>query len=128
MKIAVTYKNGEVFQHFGHAEQFKIYDVVDGKIINSMVIDTNGSGHGALSGFLKQFQTNALICGGIGAGARTALSQIGIEIFGGVSGNADLAVENYIAGKLIFDPNASCNHHGDHGHTHTCGEHGCGKH
>ena len=56
MKIAVTYENGEVFQHFGHSEQFKIYEVQDGKIAGAEVVDTNGSGHGALAGFLKDMQ------------------------------------------------------------------------
>ncbi len=53
MKIAATYKNGQVFQHFGHTEQFKIYNVENGEIAESEVIDTNGSGHGALVGLLS---------------------------------------------------------------------------
>lgn len=48
MKIAVTYDNGQVFQHFGHTEQFKIYEVTDGQIVSAEVIGTNGQGHGAL--------------------------------------------------------------------------------
>ena len=52
MKIAVTYENGQIFQHFGHTEQFKIYEAADGKITHAEVVDTNGSGHGALAGFL----------------------------------------------------------------------------
>jgi hypothetical protein len=30
MKIAVTYENGMIFQHFGHTEQFKIYETENG--------------------------------------------------------------------------------------------------
>ena len=48
MKIAVTYENGEIFQHFGHTEQFKVYEAEDGKIVNSAVQSTNGQGHGAV--------------------------------------------------------------------------------
>ena len=66
MRIAVTYENGQIFQHFGHTEQFKLYEVEDGKITGSEVVDTNGSGHGALAGFLMQHGINTLICGGIG--------------------------------------------------------------
>ena len=69
MRIAVTYENGQIFQHFGHTEQFKIYDVQDGKIISSNVVDTNGSGHGALSGMLSALGVDVLICGGIGGGS-----------------------------------------------------------
>ena len=85
MRIAVTYENGEIFQHFGHTEQFKIYDVEDGKIISSEVVDAGGSGHGALAGVLSALKVDALICGGIGGGAQMALSDVGIRLYGGVS-------------------------------------------
>ena len=129
MRIAVTYENGQIFQHFGHTEQFKVYDVEDGKIVAAEVVDTNGSGHGALAGVLGALNVDALICGGIGGGARMALDAAGIQLYGGVSGDADGAVEALIAGNLEFNPNVQCNHHGEH-HTHggNCGEHGCGGH
>ncbi len=128
MKIAVTYSNGKVYQHFGHTEQFKIYDVEDGQITASRVVDTNGSGHGALSSFLRLFGVDTLICGGIGGGARNALEAAGIGIFGGVTGDADKAVESFIAGQLAYDPEARCDHHhGDNDH-HNCGSHNCSDH
>ncbi len=130
MKIAVTYDNGQIFQHFGHTEQFKVYQVEDGKIISSQVFDTNGSGHGALAGFLKQLGADVLICGGIGGGAQIALAQANVKLYGGVSGNADKAVLAFLDGKLGFNPNVKCSHH-DHEHgdqPHTCGSHGCGSH
>ena len=74
MKIAVTFENGQVFQHFGHTEQFKIYTVEAGQVTASEVIDTNGSGHEALADFLKNLGAEALVCGGIGDGAQAALS------------------------------------------------------
>ena len=129
MKIAVTYENGAVFQHFGHTAQFKIYEVEDGKIVFSQVIDTNGSGHGALAGLLSALNVDVLICGGIGGGAQMALAQAGIRLFGGVRGEADAAVESFIGGSLAYDPAAKCDHHEHHhGEGHTCGEHGCGSH
>ena len=128
MKIAVTYENGEIFQHFGHTEAFKIYDVTDGKITDTQVVDTNGSGHGALAGFLVQHGIDTLICGGIGDGAQNALAQVGIRLFGGVSGNADDAVNAFLSGNLGYDPDVHCNHHEHHGEGHSCGNHGCGSH
>lgn len=126
MRIAVTYENGEIFQHFGHSKQFKVYDVEDNKIVKTEVIDTNGSGHGALVGVLAAAKADVLICGGIGGGAQTALREANIQIYGGVSGNADDAVKAFLAGNLAFDPKAHCEHH-EHDHeAHTCGEHGCG--
>ena len=128
MKIAVTYSNGEIFQHFGHTEQFKVYTVDGDKILSAEVIDTNGSGHGALAGLLSQRDVDVLICGGIGGGAQMALAQAGIKLYGGVNGDADEAVESFVAGNLAYDPDAKCDHH-DHHHDedHTCGEHGCGS-
>ena len=128
MRIAVTYENGEIFQHFGHSEQFKVYDIEEGKVIASEVVSTNGSGHGALAGVLASLNAEVLICGGIGGGAQVALAEAGIKLFGGVSGDADKAVEAYLAGNLAYNPNVQCNHHGEHHHGGTCGSHGCGSH
>ena len=127
MRIAVTYENGQIFQHFGHTAQFKVYDVQDGKIVSSKVVDTNGSGHGALAGVLSALNVDALVCGGIGGGAQSALAAAGIKLFGGVSGDADKAVEALVAGNLSFNPDVRCDHHDHHGEGHTCGDHGCGS-
>lgn len=130
MRIAVTYENGQIFQHFGHTAQFKIYDVANGEIVRAEVVDTNGSGHGALADFLMQLGVDALICGGIGGGAQMALAEVGIRLFGGVSGDADAAVNALIAGNLGYNPDVHCDHH-DHEHGeggHSCGSHGCGNH
>ena len=106
MRIGVTYENGEIRQ--------------------TQVVDTNGQGHGhgALSSFLTNAGVEVLICGGIGGSAQTALAAAGIWLFGGVSGNADEAVKNYIAGNLNYNPEVHCTHHE---HEHTCGEHHCGE-
>ena len=129
MKIAVTYENGNVYGHFGHTAAFKVYEAENGKVLSSQVVDTNGSGHGALAGLLAQEDVDVLICGGIGGGARYALMEAGIAIFGGVTGDADEAVELFLNNALNFDPNARCSHHDhQHGQGHTCGSHGCGSH
>ena len=130
MRIAVTYEDGKVFQHFGHTEMFKLYDIEDGKIVKEQVVDTNGQGHGALAGFLMEAQVDTLICGGIGGGAQAALAEAGIRLIGGVSGSADDAVNAYLAGNLAYNPNVRCSHHGhgeENGHGHSCGEHHCGE-
>lgn len=144
MRIAVTYEDGTIFQHFGHTERFKVYDVEDGKVQMSSVVNTNGSGHGALADLLKKGGIDTLICGGIGGGAKNALAEAGITLYGGVSGDTDQAVEALLSGKLQYNPDVACNHHGEHHHGeghncghhgehhhdegHTCGQHGCGGH
>ena len=129
MKIAVTYAEAQVFQHFGHTPQFKIYEIEKSEILSEQVVDTDASGHGALAGLLAQQDVNLLICAGIGGGAQMALAQAGIVVMGGVMGDADDAVDAFLAGQLRFDPNARCSHH-DHGHGegHSCGDQGCGSH
>lgn len=124
MKIAVTYENGEVFQHFGHTEQFKVYVVENGVITKSEIIDSDGQGHGALAGFLFELGIEILICGGIGGGAQMALSDAGIKLYGGVSGNADEAVLALLNGTLVYNPDIQCNHH-SHENGNSCGNHGC---
>ncbi|MBQ8780473.1 MAG: NifB/NifX family molybdenum-iron cluster-binding protein [Oscillospiraceae bacterium] len=130
MKIAVTYEFGQIFQHFGHTEQFKLYEVEDGKITKTELVPAMGSGHGALAGFLAANNVDTLICGGIGGGAQTALAEAGIKLYGGVKGDADEAVNALLNGTLGYNPDVRCDHH-DHEHGeggHTCGNHGCGSH
>lgn len=128
VKIAVTYDNGQIFQHFGHTSQFKVYEVENGVISSSSVVDTNGSGHGALAGFLSDMNVDVLICGGIGAGAQNALAEAGIQLFGGVYGDANESVKAFLEDRLEYDANVHCDHHGhEHGEHGNCGadKHGC---
>lgn len=132
MKIAVTYENGNVFQHFGHTEQFKLYQAEGKQITGSQVVDTNGQGHGALAGFLQAQGVQVLICGGIGGGARQALAQAGIAVYAGAAGSTDAAVEQLLQGTLPQNGDVTCNHHHEEGAGHDCGSHGashsCGGH
>lgn len=118
MKIAVTYENEQVFQHFGHTEKFKIYTVENDEIRAVNIVDTDGCGHGALAEFLKNQSVDVLICGGIGGGAQNALNNAGIKWFGGVKGDCNSAVIAYLTGNLNYNPDIKCNHHGE--------EHNCG--
>lgn len=142
MRIAVTYENGEIFQHFGHTSAFKLFDIENNMVVNEQVVNTNGQGHSSLAAFLKQAAVDRLICSGIGEGAQNALKEAGIELYGGISGSADAAVQKLLAGTLPQNAEANCNHHHhhdhdhqhqhhhhhDHGAEHKCGAHGCGNH
>ncbi len=129
MRIAVTYENGNVFQHFGKTEFFKVYEVKDGQVISSEVIGSNGAGHGALAGLLAGQGVDVLICGGLGGGAQAALAEAGIEVCAGAQGNTDQVVDDYLKGRLV-STGANCDHHHEEGHS--CGGHeeghGCGDH
>ena len=125
MRIAVTYENGHIFQHFGRTEQFKVYDVQEGRIIASEIVGSNGIGHGALAGLLADKAIEVLICGGLGGGALNALTNAGITVVAGAEGDADQAVESYLRGELASS-GANCDHH-HHGEGHECGHHGEGQ-
>lgn len=129
MKIAVTYEDGNVFQHFGRTENFKVYEVEDGKVVSAEVMGSDGVGHEALAWLLKDSGIDALICGGMGQGAQDALAEAGIEVCAGASGDADAAVEAFLRGELV-NTGVNCDHHDhehghDHGHDHDHGEEGC---
>ena len=130
MKIAATYDNGNIFQHFGKTETFKVYEVEDNKVVSSEVIGSNGTGHGALAGLLAEQGISVLICGGIGGGAQSALAEAGIELCSGAQGDADTAVDAYLKGELV-STGVNCDHH-HHEDGHSCGSHenghSCGGH
>ena len=122
MKIAVTYENGQVFQHFGHTEEFKVYDIEDNKIVNTEIVSSNELGHSALAYLLEENKINVLICGGIGGCAIGALKDYGIQLYAGIQGDADKAVNDFIAGKLVQISEANCSHHEHHNENdHSCG-------
>lgn len=124
MRIAVTYENGMIGQHFGHTEEFKLYDVEESRIIRQQLISNNGQGHGMLAGVLKEADADLLICGGIGMGARMALQEAGIGLIPSVQGNADDAVNAYLNRSLEYDPDAACHHH-EHKEGHDCSHDHC---
>lgn len=123
MIIAATYENGNIFQHFGHCENFKIFEVDNKTVLSTKIINTMGQGHGALAGLLAENNVNVLICGGIGEGAKKALSNAAIKLYPGVTGNADNAVQELLNGTLQYNPDTTCNHHSAE---HSCGSHTCG--
>ena len=124
MRIAVPFADGEVFQHFGHTENFKLYEIEAGQVVSNQIIDTNDSGHEALANYLANLSVSVLVCGGIGDGAQAALADAGIEICSGAQGDADAAVNAYLNGELV-SAGVNCDHHHEHGDECGCGG-GCG--
>ena len=127
MRVAVTYENGNVFPHFGRTPAFKVYEIEDGKVVSSEVLPTNGTGHGALAGFLQNGSIDVLICGGIGGGAVNAINGAGIRLYAGASGNTDDVIQMLIDGTLPEIGEANCDHH-HHGEGHDCHSEGEGCH
>ena len=116
MKIAVTYEKetGNIFQHFRKTQFFKIYEIKDGKIVSSEIIDNGGNGHHDLPPYLKSLDVETLILGNRGQGAIDAIAAAGLKEVPGIMGSADEAAENFAKGELKGNFNAKCNHHGEH--------------
>lgn len=111
MRIAVTYdENGDVFQHFGRTECFKLYDIDGGEIVGAQVKNTDGVGHEALAGWLAKQGVDVVICGGLGEGALNALKEAEIQVIPGATGSADEAVAAFLDGELEAGE-ANCDHH-----------------
>lgn len=123
MKVAVTYEDGQVFQHFGRTQQFKVYDVDGGDVLSSEVVGTGGRGHGELVGVLRSLGVSVLICGGLGAGARQGLEASGIRVCSGNEGDADAVARAFAEGTLDMSSEVTCDHHGEGDHVCTCGRH-----
>ena len=126
MKIAVTCEKEEIFQHFGHTPEFAIFEIADGAVVSEKRLSTGGSGHGALAALLALESVDVLICGGIGGGAVNALTNAGIQVVGGASGNVKEVAGAFAAGNLEVRADFHCNHHHDHGEGHSCGSHSSG--
>lgn len=101
MKIAVTYDNGNVFQHFGKTENFKVYEVEDNKVVSSEVIGSNGTGHGALAGLLAEQGIDVLICGRHRRRCTECTCRGWHSVMLRRIGNTDEAVEAYLKGELV---------------------------
>ncbi len=125
MNIAVNYENGQIFQHFGRTEQFKVYEVEQGRVVSARVVSTNGTGHEALADFLKDNRIEVVICGGLGGGMQMALNMVGIAVISGIQGSADEAVEAFLRGELE-SAGVNCHHHEEGAHECHCGGGCCG--
>ena len=111
MRIAIPFYEGLVFQHFGHAKKFKIYEIEAHQVLMEMIVEPEAQGHQAVADFLQSMDVRVVICGNIGEGAMRALQQASILFYGGVTGMADDAIADLVKGKLAYDPNIKCEAH-----------------
>lgn len=129
MKVAIPFKNDNIFQHFGMAPAFKVYQLEDKAVVGTELLETGGHGHGAMVNLLVKNAVDCVICGGLGGGAVRALEEAGIKLYAGNSGAADEAVTLLLAGELANNVEAATAGRGGrrcHGHGH--GDEGCGCH
>jgi predicted Fe-Mo cluster-binding NifX family protein len=100
MKVAITYENGKVFEHFGQTENFIFYEVKDNKVVSEEIKNTNGLSHAELIGFLKDNKTDVLICGNLGGHAINLLKDNNIDIYAGNSGDTKDLINLFVKKEL----------------------------
>jgi predicted Fe-Mo cluster-binding NifX family protein len=119
MKIAVASEGKMVTGHFGHCENFNIFEVENNQIVKAQSIPNPGHKPGFLPNFLNDMGVKVIISGGMGGGAVEIFNEKGIEVITGASGNADKAVQKFIEGSLK-STDSVCH---EHQHSDSCGEH-----
>ncbi len=119
MKIAVSCNGTKIWAHFGHCENFMVYDVADGAIVTEAAVPNPGHKPGFLPNFLADMGVEVMISGGMGGGAIEIFNERGVEVILGAEGDSKAAVEQYLAGNL--ESTGSVCHH--HEHADSCGEH-----
>lgn len=125
--IAIPVENDNIFEHFGKATKFKIYTIENDKVVDNVVAETEGGGHEAVGLWLVMRGVNAVICGRIGPGSLGALAAAGIPALMGIEGNADEAIEKFLAGKLTASDEPNCGGHHGGSCSSGCSSHGCGS-
>ena len=118
MKIAVASEGKTVTGHFGHCENFNVFEAENDKITSATSIPNPGHKPGFLPNFLNDMGVNVIISGGMGGGAVEIFNEKNIEVITGAQGNAEAAANDYLQGKLK-STGSVCH---EHQHHDTCGE------
>lgn len=125
MKVVIPCtENDEIFQHFGHANQFAVYEYTEGEYVEKKVFTTKCKGHDEIAKLMRYLDVNVVVCGGIGDGAIKALARHKILVYAGVEGNIDQAYYDLTNNRLKCTSTSTCS-----GHSCSCGSHsscGCG--
>jgi predicted Fe-Mo cluster-binding NifX family protein len=120
MKVAIPCTDqDETFQHFGHAEQFAIYEYTEGEYVDRKVFATKCRGHEEIAKLMRYLGINIVVCGGIGDGAIAALMKHKILIYAGAEGNIDQAYYALVNNRLNCTSKPTCSSHNC-----SCGSHG----
>lgn len=113
-RVAVTYFDGKIFKHFGKCKFFKIYDIDNNRITNTNIIPSNGVSHCELVKYIVAQKVSTIICGNMGYPMQVKFNELNIKIIGGVEGDPDNAILQYINGTLVgkeeFGSDCKCEH------------------
>ena len=109
MRIAVATEGGNVAAHFGRCPLYTLVDIESKKVINKEVVANPGHQPGLLPRFLRQYNADYIICGGMGPRAQDLFASFGIKTIIGVSGSVEKAISAFCSGTLEIGE-SSCDH------------------
>ena len=110
MKIAMPVQGGKLSQHFGHSEQFSLFEIEDQSIRGREDVTPPAHEPGLLPRWLKEHGVSVVIAGGMGHRAQMIFEEAGIEVICGAPSEApDSIVDRYLKGSLETGDNA-CDH------------------
>ncbi len=121
MKIALPSVGNKVDGHFGHCEYFTIFTIKDKKIVAEEKLDPP-EGCGCKSNVVPQMAelgVKVLLAGNMGQGAVNKLSNHGIQVVRGCSGDVHDVAKAFLEGAVV-DSGEGCD---SHAHGHDCGNH-----
>ena len=115
MIVAVPYLQGDVNAHFGSTQAFLVAEAVDGQVQRTALFEVQGMqhNHAGIAGFLKEQGVSIILAGGMGGPMQQALKMQGFDLYCGVSGPAEEAVEAFLRGEIEQSESTCGHHHGE---------------
>lgn len=113
MKIAVPTRENIVDDHFGHCEAYSVFTIDNDKNIENVELYPSPQGCGCksnIASLLQEEGVTVMLAGNMGAGALNVLTDHGIKVYRGCSGDASKVVQDFLDGKII-DSGEGCDHH-----------------
>lgn len=112
MKIAIPVQAGCVSMHFGHCDEFALYEVNedDNTILGQTAHKPPAHEPGVLPGWLHELGASVIITGGMGQRAQQLFAQNGIQVvLGAPAEAAEQVATAYLNGTLQAGDNP-CDH------------------
>ncbi len=110
MRIAMPLAEGKLSMHFGHCEEFVLYDVDNGQVKKKQLLIPPPHAPGVIPKWLREQEANVIVAGGMGRQARSLFAEQGIEVIvGAPSDDPDGVVGAYLHGTLQTGENI-CDH------------------
>lgn len=111
MLIAIANSDQKVSPHFGHCEQFTLYDTENRQLTH---LESPGHEPGMLPLFLKEHGVDLVIAGGMGSRAQNLFAEKGIRVIVGASGAINDVIQHW-ENNTLTSSGEVCSQHNHQG-------------